>query len=53
MNQDKLEAVKQEMARMNINILGVSQLKWTGTDEFNLDDYYITTVGKSPLEKME
>ena len=41
MNQGKLEVVKQEMARVNINILGVSQLKWTGTDEFNSDDHYI------------
>ena len=53
MNQDKLEAVKQEMARMNINILGVSQLKWTGTDEFNSDDHYIYYYGKNPLEGME
>ena len=41
MNQGKLEVVKQEMARVNINILGISQLKWTGMDEFNSDDYYI------------
>ena len=53
MNQGKLEVVKQEMARVNIDILGISELKWTGMGEFNLDDYYITTVGKSPLEKME
>ena len=41
MNQDKLEAVKQEMARVNVNILGISELKWTGMDEFNSDDHYI------------
>ena len=41
MNQGKLEAVKQEMARMNINILGISELRWTGMDEFNSDDHYI------------
>ena len=41
MNQGKLEVVKQEMARVNINILGISKLKWTGMGEFNSDDYYI------------
>ena len=41
MNQGKLEAVKQEMARVNINILGISELKWTGMGEFNSDDHYI------------
>ena len=41
MNQDKLEVVKQEMARVNVNILGISKLKWTGTGEFNSDDHYI------------
>ena len=41
MNQGKLEVVKQEMARMNIDILGNSELKWTGMDEFNSDDHYI------------
>ena len=41
MNQGKLEVEKQEMARMNVNILGISQLKWTGMDEFNSDDHYI------------
>ena len=41
MNQGKLEVVKQEMARVNINILGVSELKWTGMGEFNSDDHYI------------
>ena len=40
MNQGKLEVVKQEMARVNVNILGISELKWMGMGEFNLDDYY-------------
>ena len=53
MNQGKLEMVKQEMARVNINILGISELKWTGMGEFNSDDHYIYTVGKNPLEEME
>ena len=39
MNQNKLEVVKQEMARVNIDILGISELKWTGMGEFNSDDY--------------
>ena len=46
MNQDKLEVVKQEMARVNINILGISELKWTGTGEFNSDDHYIYSCGE-------
>ena len=41
MNQDKLEVVKQEMARVNVDILGISELKWTGMCEFNSDDHYI------------
>ena len=41
MNQGKLEVVKQEMARVNINILGISELRWTGMGEFNSDDHYI------------
>ena len=41
MNQDKLEVVKQEMARVNTDILGISELKWTGMGEFNSDDHYI------------
>ena len=53
MNQDKLEVVKQEMARVNINILGISKLKWTGMGEFNSDNHYIYTVGKNPLEEIE
>ena len=53
MNQGKLEVVKQEMARVNINILGVSELKWTGMGEFNSDDIISTTVCKNFLEEME
>ena len=41
MNQGKLEVVKQEMARVNVNILGISELKWTGMGEFNSDDLYL------------
>ena len=41
MNQDKLEVVKQEMARVNVDILGISKLKWTGMGKFNSDDHYI------------
>ena len=41
MNQGKLEVVKQEMARVNVDILGVSELKWVGMGEFNADDHYI------------
>ena len=53
MNQGKLEVVKQEMARVNINILGISELKWTGMGEFNSDDHYIYTVGRNPSEEVE
>ena len=53
MNQSKLELVKQEMARVNVDILGISELKWTGMGEFNSDDHISTTVGKNPLEEME
>ena len=53
MNQGKLEVVKQEMARVNFNILGISELKWTGMGEFSSDDLISTTVGKNPLEEME
>ena len=45
MNQGKLEMVKQEMARVNVGILGISELKWTGTGEFNSDDHYIYYCG--------
>ena len=51
MNQGKLEAVKQEMARMNINILRISELKWTGMTEFNSDDHYIYYCRQESLRK--
>ena len=51
MNQGKLEVVKQEMARMNINILGISKLKWTGMGEFNSNDYYIYYCGQESLRR--
>ena len=53
MNQGKLEVVKQEMVRVNANILGISELKWTGMGEFNSDDHYIYYGGRNPLEEME
>ena len=46
MNQGKLEVVKQETARVNINILGISELKWTGMGKFNSDDHYIYYCGQ-------
>ena len=49
MNQGKLEVVKQEMARVNINILGISELKWTGMGEFDSDDHYIYCCGQESL----
>ena len=51
MNQGKLEVVKQEMARMNVNILGISELKWTGMGEFNSDDHYIYYCGQESLRR--
>ena len=51
MNQGKLEAVKQEMTRMNINILGISELRWTEIGEFNSDDHYIYYCGKESLRR--
>ena len=51
MNQGKLEVVKQEMARVNVYILGIRELKWTGMGKFNSDDHLSTTVGENPLEK--
>ena len=53
MNQGKLEVVKQETARVKVNILGISKLKWTGMGEFNSDDHYITTASRNPSEEME
>ena len=51
MNQGKLEVVKQEMARVNINILGISKLKWTGMSEFNSDYHYIYYCGQESLRR--
>ena len=51
MNQGKLEVVKQEMARVNINILGISEIKWTGIGEFNSDDHYIYNCGQESLRR--
>ena len=53
MNQGKLEVVKQEMARVNINILVTSKVRWTGMDEFTWITIISTTVGRNPLEEME
>ena len=53
MNQGKLEVVKQEMARVNVDILGISELKRSGMGKFNSDDHYIYYYGKNPLEDME
>ena len=53
MNQTKLEVVKQEMARVNIDILGISELNWTGRDEFNSDDYYSYYCGQETLRRNE
>ena len=46
MTQGKLEVVKQKLARVNVGILGISELRWTGIGEFNLDDYYIYYCGQ-------
>ena len=51
MNQGKLEVVKQEMARVNVDILGISKLKWTGMGEFNSDDHYIYYCGQESLKR--
>ena len=51
MNQGKLEVVKQEMVRVNVNILGISKLKWIGMGEFNSDDHYIFYSGQESLRK--
>jgi len=51
MNQGKLKVVKQEMARVNIDILGISKLKWTGMGEFNSDDHYIYYCGQESLRR--
>ena len=52
MNEGKLEVVKQEMARVNINILGIRELKWTGMSEFNSDDHYIYYCGQESLRRI-
>ena len=51
MNQGKLEVVKQEMARVNVNILGISELRWTGIGEFNSHDHYIYYCGQESLRR--
>ena len=51
MNQGKLEVVKQEMARVNVDILGISELRWTGMGEFNSDDHYICYCGQESLRR--
>ena len=51
MNQGKLEVVKQDMARVNVKFLGMSELKWTGMGEFNSDDYYIYYCGQESLRR--
>ena len=50
-NQGKLEVVKWEMARVNVDILGISELKWTGMDEFNSDDHYIYYSGQESIRR--
>ena len=51
MNQGKSEVVKQEMARVTVDILGISEPKWTGIGEFNLDDHYIYYCGRESLRR--
>ena len=51
MNQGKLEVVKQEMARVNIDVIGISKLKWTGMSAFNSDDHYIYYSGQESLRR--
>ena len=53
MNQGKLELVKQEVARVNIGIVGISELKWTGMGEFNSDDHYVYYCGQESLRRNE
>ena len=53
MNQGKLEEVKQEMARVNVGILGISKLKWTGMGEFNSDDHYMYHCGQEFLRRKQ
>ena len=51
MNQGKLEVVKQEMARVNVDILGISELTWTGMGELNSDDHYVYNCGEESLRR--
>ena len=51
MNQGKLEVIKQEMARVNIDILGISQLRWTGMGEFNSEEHYLYYLGQESLRR--
>ena len=51
MNQGKLEVVKQEMARVKVDILGISEIKWTGMGEFKSDDHYIYSCGQESLRR--
>ena len=51
MDQGKLEMVKQEMARVNVDVLGISELRWTGMGEFNSDDHYISYCGQESLRR--
>ena len=51
MNQGKLEVVKQEMARVNVDIIGISEVKWTGMGEFTSDDHYIYYCGQESLRR--
>ena len=51
MNQGKLEVVKQEMSRVNIDILGISELRWTGMGEFNSDNHYIYYYGQESIRR--
>ena len=51
MNQSKLEVVKQEMARVNVDILGINELRWTGVGEFNSDDHYIYHCGQESFRR--
>ena len=51
MNQGKLEVVKQEMARVTVNILGISELRWTGMGGFNSDDHYVYCCGQESLRR--
>ena len=53
MNQGKLEVVKQKMARVNVDILGISELKWTGMGEFNSNEHYIYYCGQESLRRNE